>query len=1121
MLAFGQYTPTSPLNFVKLNKTPPVGEKKDSLLVWNGSDKFVYMVPTSSITDKTAEVVNTITELENYNGFGLTVVVKDQFRGGVFNYVGSGVVDNGTVFNATGKGSGFWKRQYNQSEGLNVTWFGADPTNTINSSTAIENTIMTASINGGRVFFPANGIFKLTASIGDIGPGSVKHLLNDVEIDGNGSVLELDSTSMLQFTFGFDIYDINFKMSNITINCNQKANRGIYMRQQIPDNPTANRSNIYLENCKVYSPYSDDTPLITSVAGIGIYGFLDKVFIDKCVVQDVNSINATIPLKGIYVDGSNTNGIYKVARITNNQVINVTRLVNNFNDQDGINLGGVTAPSYGSSAIVEGNIVKNCRGRLLKLQPQNINVIGNYLELSAGYSTAGDAGSAVNIQQSDGILKDNIFMDYNGSVFSSFFGITTRGNDLSTKRVDVTGNKVVSPSMTYFANLWEDGGVFNSVINVENNYAVVDNMYSFIKLLGNGSNSSIRKIVANGNSVKSLSAPFLETTITTVNLSASNNLHLATAVNASDLNAALNLTNNIGIIQGDSYALNTDVVRTSNSGNAVTSYTGLNANNITGTNKIYISSGTNTPVVGGVLDTDIFATGGYQFLKRFSTEDEVYYRNKTGGAFSANWYRLASREWSNLNLVGLTGNQTVAGIKTFSSSPIVPNATTSGQPVNLGQLNTEISNIPVSQVVEIIESGKTGYGFKLRKDNPGNYGDIGNGAIDLSLSNSSSSTVGATGDNSISIGGRNTASGQGALVVSPNRGVLGESVASGLNAMVIGLGTASGSSSMVLGNPTTAASGAQAVGSSSTVVGSGIANGNLSIVAQGNTANSFGEINIGIFGTSQPGNAVSVVPTDRLLNIGNGTATGSRSNAFTILKNGLATLPSVTNALIDAEPTNKVITTKEWVNEKKQDKLTETVLGQVIDNELAIKMTPTANDEIVMLDSASGEAVTARFSSFKESGWASYTDTVYTSSSPFTINSGVTSTLPNNAGTVINTQLPSGVSSFYNSATSKFTPSNDGDYYTVTVRFKAQTTAPTAGYLDFGIDIGGALGVQFKETKIFAKGAGIEHNFSIVVPCYTGSTFIANGGLMKLTSGNGNMTVYDINFQFDRVHKAK
>jgi len=156
-----------------------------------------------------------------------------------------------------------------------------------------------------------------------------------------------------------------------------------------------------------------------------------------------------------------------------------------------------------------------------------------------------------------------------------------------------------------------------------------------------------------------------------------------------------------------------------------------------------------------------------------------------------------------------------------------------------------------------------------------------------------------------------------------------------------------------------------------------------------------------------------------------------------------------------------------------------------------------------------------------KTGWAVYQDTAYTIGSPFTILTGVTSTLPNNAGTVINTQIPTGVTSYYDNATNKITPANNGDYYTTTIRFKATTTAPTAGYFDFGIDIGGALGVQFKETKIFAKGAGIEHNFSVVVPMYSGATFIANGGLVKITSGNGNMSVYDINYHVDLVHKAK
>lgn len=40
------------------------------------------------------------------------------------------------------------------------------------------------------------------------------------------------------------------------------------------------------------------------------------------------------------------------------------------------------------------------------------------------------------------------------------------------------------------------------------------------------------------------------------------------------------------------------------------------------------------------------------------------------------------------NLVNLTTNQTIAGVKTFSSSPVVPDATTSGQAVNKDYVDT-------------------------------------------------------------------------------------------------------------------------------------------------------------------------------------------------------------------------------------------------------------------------------------------------------------------------------------------------------------------------------------------------------------------------------------------------
>lgn len=76
-----------------------------------------------------------------------------------------------------------------------------------------------------------------------------------------------------------------------------------------------------------------------------------------------------------------------------------------------------------------------------------------------------------------------------------------------------------------------------------------------------------------------------------------------------------------------------------------------------------------------------------------------------------------------------------------------------------------------------------------------------------------------------------------------------------------------------------------------------------------NYARSSGEHSGGIYGTDYtPTNTA----TDRLVNYGNGTAELSKSDAFTVFKTGLATLPSVTNALIDAA-SGKAVVTKEYL----------------------------------------------------------------------------------------------------------------------------------------------------------------------------------------------------------------
>lgn len=154
-------------------------------------------------------------------------------------------------------------------------------------------------------------------------------------------------------------------------------------------------------------------------------------------------------------------------------------------------------------------------------------------------------------------------------------------------------------------------------------------------------------------------------------------------------------------------------------------------------------------------------------------------------------------------------------------------------------------------------------------------------------------------------------------------------------------------------------------------------------------------------------------------------------------------------------------------------------------------------------------------------GWQRVADTQYTEASPFPIANGASLALPNNAGEIIDSQLPDGVTTFYDSATGKIVPENELDKMTFTIRFKAKNTAANGAYLQFGIDIGGTFGVIFEDSQLFVKGANTEQSFNFVAPGYTGATFLANGGEVKVSSVGGNSSIYDIEYQLERTKKAQ
>ncbi len=253
--------------------------------------------------------------------------------------------------------------------------------------------------------------------------------------------------------------------------------------------------------------------------------------------------------------------------------------------------------------------------------------------------------------------------------------------------------------------------------------------------------------------------------------------------------------------------------------------------------------------------------------------------------------------------------------------------------VDLG--TSEFKAVPYAKVaenvsgLEAIDEGN-GIGWRLIGSNSDNYGNIGEGAVDLSYSSVNSTTNGATGNFSIAlgsfseasalyattIGAGNRASEYSAMAMgfqtlaSQNHALaMGlQSTASGFSAAAIGNNTdASGDNSVAMGFTTEASgqrsmamgSNSQASGESSVALGSGtIASGDFSTaIGQDTTAEAYNSTAIGMFNLGG-GNPTLWSLSDPLFEIGNGSSSSNRSNALTVLKSGYHIINSSTTGLL-------------------------------------------------------------------------------------------------------------------------------------------------------------------------------------------------------------------------------
>jgi hypothetical protein len=226
-------------------------------------------------------------------------------------------------------------------------------------------------------------------------------------------------------------------------------------------------------------------------------------------------------------------------------------------------------------------------------------------------------------------------------------------------------------------------------------------------------------------------------------------------------------------------------------------------------------------------------------------------------------------------------------------------------------MNADATPIPVWEkpaasggLLSITEGVDSNMGYRRADANAANYGDIGQGAIDLSISDSPSSIFGATGIAAIAMGRNTTATGIYSTAMGWDTKASGfYSTAMGYRTEAIGISsTAMGSQTAAKGQ-SSAAMGfrTKAIGNNATAMGSFTEAIGENATAMGtNTITSdYGSVVIGQYnlaGAIATSSATSYAAENTAFVIGNGTGPGSESDAFKVFFNGNTTAAGTVTA---------------------------------------------------------------------------------------------------------------------------------------------------------------------------------------------------------------------------------
>ena len=151
-----------------------------------------------------------------------------------------------------------------------------------------------------------------------------------------------------------------------------------------------------------------------------------------------------------------------------------------------------------------------------------------------------------------------------------------------------------------------------------------------------------------------------------------------------------------------------------------------------------------------------------------------------------------------------------------------------------------------------------------------------------------------------------------------------------------------------------------------------------------------------------------------------------------------------------------------------------------------------------------------------DTGWGLYGNPALTHATPLLIASSSESIIPINTA-LIETQLPSGVTSFVNTSTYVVYPQSNNDVVNFNLSLTASSSS-NSGIADMIIKSGGQV---FRRQRMnFTKGSNTDQGFNFTSTQYVNQQIETNGFQIYISSVTGNTSVHDVDLLVTRIFKS-